>query len=211
VQEGIKAAEAMAMAYGVPPSIASKIGDTATQYVDDPKSLQGKKGLRELKKRGIELGQEVADMGTAEMGMDRIDVKDIVKKATSKKPAGAPAFNIKSASEDMLLAKLQEMVDARRSKGPVSTDLYAQMDQDGIIGNGMKMCSKCPTCSGSGLYAGAASGRGLAGMPPARNISKKFVNLSKKLMGGELQALQSQAMDANFAFRNTLPPSYQRS
>jgi hypothetical protein len=222
VQEGIKAAEAMAVAYGVPPSIAKKIGDTAEQYVEDPKSLQGKKGLRELKKRGISLGQEVADMGTSEMGMDSIDIADIVKKATSKKPAGAPTFNMRAQGEDAVLSKLQQMVDARRTKSaPVSTDLYEQMDQDGIIGNGimkkrmgaiamMKDCAACPTCSGSGLYAGAASGRGMPGMTPARNISKKFVNLSRKLMGGELQALESQAMDANFAFRNTLPPAYQR-
>jgi hypothetical protein len=145
------------------------------------------------------------------MGMDSIDVADIVKKATSKKPAGAPAFNVRAQGEDAVLSKLQQMVDARRSKSsPISTDLYSQMDVDGIIGNGMKMsCSKCPTCSGSGLYAGSASGRGMPGMTPARGLSKKFVNLSKKLMGGELQALESQAMDANFAFRFTLPPAYQ--
>ena len=34
----IKSAEAAAISYGVPPSIASKIGDTATQYLADPKS-----------------------------------------------------------------------------------------------------------------------------------------------------------------------------
>ena len=105
-----------------------------------------------------------------------------------------------------MLGKLQEMVDARRSASapmPVSTDLYSQMDQDGILGNGMMMgrgqC--CQMCKGSGLYAGAASGRGLPGMAPARNISKKFVSVSKKLMGGELQALASQPMDANYAFK----------
>jgi hypothetical protein len=84
---------------------------------------------------------------------------------------------------------------------PSEAKLY--FDSDGIIGNGM-MRGCCQMCKGSGLYAGAASGRGLgsvAGMPPMRGIGKKFVNVSKKLMGGELQALASQPMAANYAFR----------
>jgi len=85
---------------------------------------------------------------------------------------------------------------------PVSSDLYSQFDSDGIIGNGLMMGrGHCPMCSGSGLYAGAASGRGFPGMSPARSISKKFVNMSKKIMGGEIQALASQPMAANYAFR----------
>jgi len=216
-QEALGAAEAAAMAYGVPPSIASKIGATANQYLDDPKSLQGKKGLKELGKRGLSVGSELAEMGAEYAGVDPsqiADVKASIKEAkemrkmakdvpTSKKEMKSMA---RGKAETAMLGKLQEMVDARRSASvpmPVSTDLYAQMDQDGIIGNGMMMgrghC--CQMCKGTGLYAGAASGRGLAGMPPARSISKKFVSVSKKLMGGELQALASQPMDANYAFK----------
>ena len=124
---------------------------------------------------------------------------------------------MRAKGEDAVLGKLQQLVDSRRTKSapaPVSTDLYGQFDTDGILGNGMRMkrgCKNCPMCSGSGLYAGAASGRGLPSLgAPLKKVSSKFVDLSRKLMGGELQALTSQASDANWAFRNTLPPSYQR-
>ena len=184
--------------------------DTAKQYLDKPSSLQGKKGVKELKRRALAAGAEAAAPLAAEYGIDVNEMKAMLESGSEVPMSRA---EMKAKGEDAVLAKLQQMVDARRSKSaPVSTDLYSQMDQDGIIGNGMrKGCAKCPTCMGSGLYAGAASGRGMPGMAPARDISKKFVNLSKKLMGGELQALQSQAADANFAFRYTLPPSYQRS
>jgi len=216
-QEALGAAEAAAVAYGVPPSIASKIGATANQYLDDPKSLQGKKGLKELGKRGLSIGSELAEMGAEYAGVDPSQIADVKASIKEAKEMRKMAKNVPTSKKEMksmargkaegaMLGKLQEMVDARRSASapmPVSTDLYAQMDQDGILGNGMMMgrgqC--CQMCKGSGLYAGAASGRGMPGMPPARNISKKYVSVSKKLMGGELQALASQPMDANYAFK----------
>lgn len=188
---------------------------TAQQYLDDPKSLQGKKGLRELKKRAINVGVEAAAPLAAEYGVDMKELKAMIDAGASSSAAPMSMAGVRAKGEDAVLSRLQQMVDARRAtSAPVSTDLYAQMDQDGIIGNGMKMkASKCVMCSGSGLYAGAASGRGMAsmaGMPPKKDISKKYVSVSRKLMGGELQALQSQAIDANWAFRYTLPPAYQR-
>ena len=216
-QEALGAAEAAAMAYGVPPSIASKIGATANQYLEDPKSLQGKKGLKELAKRGLSVGSELAEMGAEYAGVDPSQIADVKASIKEAKEMRKMAKSVPTSGKEMksmargraegaMLGKLQEMVDARRSASapmPVSTDLYSQMDQDGILGNGMMMgrgqC--CQMCKGSGLYAGAASGRGLPGMAPARNISKKFVSVSKKLMGGELQALASQPMDANYAFK----------
>jgi hypothetical protein len=188
---------------------------TAQQYLDDPKSLQGKKGLRELKKRAIDVGVEAAAPLAAEYGVDMKELKAMME-AGSSSSAPMTMASVRAKGEDAVLSRLQQMVDARRASAPaaVSTDFYDQVDRDGIIGNGMRMkASKCLMCSGSGLYAGAASGRGMAsmaGMPPKKDISKKYVSVSRKLMGGELQALQSQAADANWAFRYTLPPSYQR-
>lgn len=210
VKEGIQTAGMMAEAYGVPPSVVNKLESTANQYLDNPKSLQGKKGLRALKKSAIDAGIEAAQPYADEYGIDLGEMKTALQTAGTKKSMPMSKTEIKSAvkskGESMMLGKLQELVDSRRAKSaPVSTDLYDQMDRDGIIGNGMKRHS-CPTCSGSGLYAGAASGRGIfnaSSKLPAR-MGKKFVNMSRKLMGGELQALQSQAADANWAFRNTL-------
>lgn len=189
--------------------VLSKVKMTADQYLNDPKSLQGKKGVKELKRRAMEVATEAAGPMAAEYGIDVNQLKSMME-AGSDVPMSRKEMRAKG--EDAILGKLQQMVDARLAKSaPVSSDLYSQFDTDGILGNGMKRKGKhCPMCCGSGLYAGAASGRGMPGMAPARDISKKFVNLSRKLMGGELQALQSQAADANWAFRNTLPPSYQR-
>ena len=204
VKEGIQTAAMAAQAYGVPPSVTEKLEATANQYLDDPKSLQGKKGVKELKKRALDMGIEAAAPMAAEYGIDLDELKSTLKSAksapTSKKEMKAA---VRGKAEGAVLGKLQQMVDARRSASapmPISSDLYSQFDSDGIIGNGMRR-GCCEMCKGSGLYAGAASGRGLPGMPPMRSISKKFVNVSKKLMGGEIQALASQPMGANYAFR----------
>ena len=188
---------------------------TAKQYLDKPSSLQGKKGVKELKRRALEAGAEAAAPLAAEYG---IDVKEMRAMLESGSEVPMSRQEMRAKGEDAVLGKLQQMVDARRTRSapaPVSTDLYSQFDSDGILGNGMrgglmKSCKSCPMCSGSGLYAGAASGRGMPGMAPMRKVSTKFVDLSRKLMGGQLQAIESQAADANFAFRNTLPPQYQR-
>jgi hypothetical protein len=206
-KEGIDAAAMMATAYGVPPSVTEAMSTTANQYLDDPKSLQGKKGVKALKKKAIDVGIRAAQPYADEYGIDLGEMKSALETAGTKR-AGVPMTKaaVRAKGETMMLGKLQELVDSRRAKSaPMSTDLYDQMDRDGIIGNGM-MGHRCPTCSGSGLYAGAASGRGIFGADtktPMR-MTKKYVNMSRKLMGGELQALSSQAADANYAFRNTM-------
>ena len=200
------------------PQLAPVIGlasGAAKQYLDKPSSLQSKKGLRELGNKAIDVGLEAAAPMAAQYGVDLSELKALMKEA-QKSSATTPTTSVRARGEDAMLEQLQRMVDTRRSRptsAPISTDLYAQFDADGILGNGMmskRGCKNCPMCSGNGLYAGAASGRGLPGMAPLRSTSKRFVNLSRSLMGGDLQALNSQAMDANFAFRYTLPPSYQR-
>lgn len=208
-----KGAEAASMfAPELAPAIAMA-QSTAKQYLDKPSSLQGKKGVKELKRRALEAGAEAAAPLAAEYG---IDVKEMKAMLESGSEVPMSRTEMRAKGEDAVLGKLQQMVDARRTRSapaPVSTDLYSQFDTDGILGNGMRMVKggkSCPMCKGCGLYAGAASGRGMPGMAPLRKASTKFVDLSRKLMGGELQALQSQAMDANFAFRRTLPPTFQR-
>jgi hypothetical protein len=187
VKQGIKAAEAMAITYGVPPSIAKKIGDTADQYIEDPSSLQGKKGLRELKKRGISLGQEVADMGTSQMGMDKIDVADIVKTATAKRVPGAPKTDFREAAINMAGQSLADKLRARFSEAPVA---------------------------GQGLYAGRGLGMGarIASMS-RRSMSapERSVMGRGALIGGEISpALRSQPYASNYQFGVTLGPFLRR-
>jgi len=198
------------------PEFAPVIGlasSAAKQYIDKPSSLQSKKGLRELGNKAIDVGLEAAGPMAAQYGVDLSELKALMKEA-QKSSGPTPT---RAMGEDAMLGQLQRMVDSRRARptsAPISTDLYSQFDSDGILGNGMMMskrgCKNCPMCSGSGLYAGSASGRGMPGMSPLRKAPTRFVNLSRKLMGGELQALESQAMDANYMFRSTLPPAYQR-
>jgi len=207
IDKGAEAANMFAPELAPAISIAQS---TAKQYLDDPKSLQGKKGVAELKRRALEVGVKAAAPLAEEYGIDINEMRSMLESG-SEVPMSKREMRAKG--EDAVLGKLQQLVDSRRSRsaGPTSTDLYSQFDSDGILGNGMKRgCKSCPMCSGSGLYAGAASGRGMPGMAPLRKASSKFVDLSRKLMGGELQALQSQASDANWAFRYTLPPSFQR-
>jgi hypothetical protein len=191
--------------------VISLASNAAKQYIDKPSSLQNKKGLRALGNEAINVGLKAAAPYAAEYGINLDELKSIME-AGSKTPMSTTEMRAKG--EDAVLSKLQQLVDSRRSSSaPISTDLYGQFDSDGIIGNGMmskKSCKSCPMCSGSGLYAGAASGRGFLGIPSVRKPATRFVDLSRKLMGGELQALTSQASDANFAFRYTLPPQYQR-
>ena len=73
---------------------------------------------------------------------------------------------------------------------------------------------------GMGLYAGAASGRGLGmglyagGMigegSLLKDIGKKFVNQSRAIVGTGHPSLLSQNLDANFLMSNQFPPAYQR-
>ena len=210
IDKGAVAASMYAPEFAPVISLAS---NAAKQYIDKPSSLQNKKGLRTLGNQAIEVGLKAAEPYAAEYGINLNELKAMME-AGSKAPISTR--EMRASGEDAVLSKLQQLVDARRKKapsGPISTDLYSQFDSDGILGNGMQMkknCKNCPMCSGSGLYAGAASGRGFLGMPSVRKPASKFVDLSRKLMGGELQALESQAADANWAFRYTLPPSYQR-
>lgn len=203
VQEGIKAAESMAIAYGVPPSIASKIGDTATQYVEDPKSLQGKKGLRELKKRGISLGQEVADMGTSEMGMDRIDVGDIVKKATAKKDPNAPSFKQQAITQGA--TSLAEKLAARFAE-PSGQGLYAGRGIGlGMMARARKDAMRSMTAPVMGMGLGMA-GYGLrSGLGRAAKFAERSVMGRNALIGGGISpALMSQPYSENYQFRATL-------
>lgn len=202
VQEGIKAAEAMAIAYGVPPSIASKIGDTASQYVEDPESLQGKKGLRELKTRGLALGQEVADMGSDQMGMDRINVADIVKKATAPRLASAPMKmpsrdQITSAAGNSLAEKLRQ-----RFAEPSGQGLYA--------GKGLMERVNMARERARGKYEGRPTGMGNCGAGVGLGFFKRAersVMGRNSLIGGAMSpALQSQPYSANYQFKTTLGP-----
>jgi len=225
--EAIDAAATAAAAYGVPPSVINLVKDETKGYIDKPEDYQTKKGQRALLKRTGKVAEEVASPYLADAGIDMSQVKDARKmvktaKAMAKAPAGPPmtADSIKGDAEEAFLSTLQAYMDKRgAAKAPRPTNPMDMGDQDGIVGNGM-MRRKY---GGIGLYAGAASGRGF-GMglyaggamygggfsSSLKDIGKKFVNQSRAIVGTGHPALESQNLDANFAFRNQMPPAYQR-
>lgn len=189
----IKSAEAAAISYGVPPSIASKIGDTATQYLADPKSLQGKKGLAELKKRGLSVAGDAAEFAAEQAGIDPGLIaeakmgykmaKDVKKAGVSRPSMSAPSRGeitsmASNAAADALIARIREKYPASGS------GLYAGRGSN-AVGCGL----------GQGLYAG----RGME-----RSLSGRHTMIG---MGYVPPALVSQPFSENFQFRYTLPVS----
>lgn len=230
--EAIDAAAMAATAYGVPPSVVALAQKETKGYIDKPEEYQTKKGQQALLKRTGKVASEVASPYLAEAGVDVQQVKDAAKLARAMKKGGPvpSSASLKGDAEEAFLSTLQSYMDKRAvAKTPQSTNPYDLMDEDGIIGNGMRRRHRsmtAPRMGGVGLYAGAPSGRGLGmGLYAGGNcgycegegfksslqdMGKKFVNTSRKMVGTGHPAMESQALDANFAFRNQMPPAYQR-
>ena len=78
-QEGLSMAGTMANAYGVPTQFTDPLVKLGNDYMNDPSSLQGKKGLRELKNRGIDYAQMGADQLGSAYGVQAPRIKDYEK------------------------------------------------------------------------------------------------------------------------------------
>jgi len=78
-QEGLTMAGTMANAYGVPTQLTDPLVKLGNDYMNDPSSLQGKKGRRELKNRGIDFLQSGADELAGQYGMTAPRIKDYEK------------------------------------------------------------------------------------------------------------------------------------
>ena len=78
-QEGLQMAGTMANAYGVPTQYTDPLVKLGNDYMNDPSSLQGKQGLRELKNRGIDYAQMGADQLGSAYGVQAPNVRDSVK------------------------------------------------------------------------------------------------------------------------------------
>lgn len=230
--EAIDAAATMATAYGVPPSVVALAQKETKGYLDKPEEYQTKKGRKALLGRVSKTAEEVASPYLAEAGIDMTQVKEARKMAKDMKqmsksssgPSVSPA-SLKGDAEEAFLSTLQAYMDKRgASAAPRPTNPMDMGDQDGIIGNGMiqdiRKGLRKGAVGGVGLYAGAASGRGIGmglyaggamcGGSLLKDVGKKFVNQSRAIVGTGHAALESQNLDANFLMSNQFPPAYQR-
>ena len=224
--EAIDKAASMAEAYGVPSSVVDLAKKETKGYIDKPEEYQTKKGRKELMGRIKSTAEEAASPYLADAGIDMEQIKDMKKMAKDMKGSkGGPsmsAASLKGDTEEAFLSTLQSYMDKRSAKSaPRPTNPMDMGDQDGIVGNGMIQDIRKGLrkgVGGVGLYAGAASGRGIgtglytgAGISSQlKDIGKKFVNQSRNIVGTGHPALESQNLDANFLMSNQMPPSYQR-
>ena len=209
-KEALGAAEMAAMSYGVPPSIASKIGATANQYLDDPKSLQGKKGLKELGKRGLSVASDLAEYGAEYAGIDPAQIAEV--KAGIKQ-----AKEMRKSAKSMGSMSAPSMGSMRESASNAAADALVA-----------RIKARYPT-AGQGLYAGRGLGMGMGSddecgcksrcgcgmlgyglmksVKPLRRVVDRGIQGSKSLiLGGALPpALQSQPYSENYQFQFTIP------
>lgn len=208
-QEAVNMGAAYATSMGVPSSITDLAKNTVNGYMDDPGSYQTKKGQAKLMKQVGKVALDTASPYLADAGFDVNKVREAgkmaadMRRASRSAPSANSGFDLRGQGEDAFMSQLQEYMDQRqravRKAVPApSTNPYDYVDSDGVIGNG--------------LYAGS-SGRGLGYGFPMRALdrSKRFVHQGTNLIGGRgIQALESQPLDANWQFRYTLPPAFQR-
>ena len=160
VQEGIAAATQLAAAAGVPPSVVSKISNLSQQYIDDPKSLQGKKGLRALKNAGLDIAQEGADALGKEMGIAAPNVRQTIKDVRSG--SAGPAIS----REDIANMGANALADRIRARyPPTGQGLYASGRG---IGMGMRGAEKYSSLGARGGLMGGNL-QALSSQPYAEN------------------------------------------
>lgn len=222
VQSGISAVADMAKTAGVPAGFIDSAESLAQRYVDDPKSLQNKKGLRELKNVGISALQEGANMIAAEQGIPPSEVpnfKEYEKIAQSLRPgksSSGPRESVANmganAIADALRAKYSGDAYPGPGPRPMGNGLYASgsgifkkvghIATKGVLGMGMDMPNyHTMPVSQKGCGLGM-------GMKPAEKYSS--LGARGALMGGRIQALTPQPYSENYQFRATLGPMLSR-
>jgi hypothetical protein len=216
VQAGISTVADMAKASGVPANLIDGAESLAQRYIDDPASLQNKKGLRELKNVGLDALQEGANMYAEQQGIPRSEVpnfKEFEKLAQSVRPGKSSSSSSRESAANMGADAIAKALRERYAARPMGNGLYASgsgvfqkignVATKGVLGMGMDLTNynTMPVSQkGYGL------GMGMKFSP--RRIAEKYSSLGARgaLMGGNIQALTPQPYAENYQFRATLGP-----
>jgi hypothetical protein len=92
-QAGLEAGAAYATSMGVPSSVTDLVKDTATQYMNDPSSLQNKEGQMKLLKQVGKAGLDAASPYLSQYGVDVGEIQAAGKALQDKKRAVRSARN----------------------------------------------------------------------------------------------------------------------
>jgi hypothetical protein len=92
-EAGLEAGAAYATSMGVPSSVTDLVKDTATQYMNDPSSLQNKEGQMKLLKQVGKAGLDAASPYLSQYGVDVGEIQAAGKALQDKKKLfGSPAI-----------------------------------------------------------------------------------------------------------------------
>ena len=229
-QEGLTMAGTMANAYGVPTQFTDPLVKLGNDYMNDPSSLQGKKGLRELKNRGIDYAQMGADQLGSAYGVQAPQIKDYEKQVqdyrhgnsapsstsglTTKGMSNMAGQYAKQQAHDYLNKQLGTNSGYNLNAGLGQAELGSMAGQH-IADQISKRFTAPPM--GQSMDENAVEGigfrhhgRGLGIMGHAREIGSIGRGGSALVQHGPFgsPAMASQPFGANFQMQHFLPPQY---
>ena len=217
--------KAMAMAYGVPEQLIDPVAKLGKDYIDDPESLQGKKGRRELKNRGIDFLQSGADEMGRQYGVQAPRIKDyekMIQDARHSKSAPQSGLTTKGM-KDMAgqYAKKQAFDYLNKELGTNSGynltaglgraemgDMAGKLLADQIA----RRYSAPPMGQPLDVEGSGFRGRGFGLMGRARREIGSITGRGSAIASGPYgsPAMMSQPYGANLQMKVFLPPQYQQ-
>jgi hypothetical protein len=225
-QEGLQMAGTMANAYGIPTKFTDPLVKLGNDYMDDPSSLQGKKGRRELKNRAMDYAQMGADQLGSSYGMEAPKIRDYEKNVqdyrhgksapsstsglTTKGMTNMAGQYAKQQAHDYLNEQLGTNTGYNLKAGlgrAEMGDMAGRLLADQINArHGAPPMGEDPRSSTTGFGRGFM-GRGF-GRREIGSISGRGGTLSNGPYGSP--AMASQPYGANFQMQYFLPPQYQQ-
>jgi len=216
----------MANAYGVPTQITDPLVKLGNDYMDDPESLQGKKGRRELKNRGIDFLQSGADELAGAYGMKAPRIKDYEKYVqdarhgkSAPSTSGLTTKGMKNMAGQYAKQQAHDYLNehlgtnsgynlkaglGRAEMGDMAGKLIADQISRSYSAPPMGHDPRAPPPVGYGFM-----GRGLMGRREMASIGRGGGTIVQHGPYGS-PAMASQPYGANFQMQHFLPPQYQQ-
>lgn len=224
-QEGLQMAGTMANAYGVPTQLTDPLVKLGTDYMNDPSSLQGKKGRRELKNRGIDLLQSGADEMGRQYGVQAPRIKDyekMIQDARHSKSAPQSGLTTKGMKDiagqyakkqafDYLNKELGTNAGYNLTAGLGRAEM-GEMAGKLLADQIARRYSAPPMGQPLDVEGSGFRGRGFGLMGRARREIGSITGRGSAISSGPYgsPAMMSQPYGANYQMQVFLPPQYQQ-